>query len=292
MGPTRLDILPEINEYRRMITRTQIGFYGFLPLSIALLSGLRGTIYAPDLPAWKGILFWAVCGFFFWIVAGYVYWLMSKSGLNSGPKKLTALVLSGFTSMCISYFFVGSVIQLSYGFFPGFETLIDVRSGMLKDGFWSFVFGRNAFGGILTFSAAVLIRDRMLTGTWLDAADRINDRHNNAHTPGTEKFAPPVFLTKTNPRLGQNLVALQAQEHYLKVYTDTGSELILYRFGDAITELKNWPGLRVHRSFWVAKNAITGVEPKGRSYELTLNNGLRIPVSQSYRSALEIFEVL
>ena len=51
-------------------------------------------------------------------------------------------------------------------------------------------------------------------------------------------------------------------------------------------DLKDYPGLRVHRSFWIANAAVTETVQDGRRVFLQLVNGLRIPVSQSYLLAV------
>lgn len=100
-------------------------------------------------------------------------------------------------------------------------------------------------------------------------------------TPDPAVQSVPLF--RRHPELGQRqLLAIEAQEHYIKVYTDQGADLILYRFNDAVEDLKDYPGLRVHRSFWIANAAVTEAVQDGRRVFLQLVNGLRIPVSQSY----------
>jgi hypothetical protein len=83
------------------------------------------------------------------------------------------------------------------------------------------------------------------------------------------------------------LLAVEAQDHYLRVHTDAGEELITARFGDAMEELAGWPGFRTHRSWWVAACAIDGVRwSRGRG-ELRLTTGLIVPVSRSQAQALK-----
>ena len=43
---------------------------------------------------------------------------------------------------------------------------------------------------------------------------------------------------------------------------------------------------------WVAEDAVVAVEPAGKSYRLTLRNGLTIPVSLSYRGAVQQHRLL
>lgn len=81
------------------------------------------------------------------------------------------------------------------------------------------------------------------------------------------------------------LLALAAEDHYLRVYTDRGEALILRRFGDAVEDIAGLDGLQVHRGWWVAKDAVRGSEREGERTFLVLSNGVRVPVSRSYARA-------
>ena len=98
--------------------------------------------------------------------------------------------------------------------------------------------------------------------------------------------SPPKLLARLSPRLGADLIALQGEDHYVRVHTALGSELLLMRLGDAIEELGGFAGERVHRSWWVAREAVAGARISGRRACLTLSNGLETPVSREATSRL------
>jgi hypothetical protein len=83
------------------------------------------------------------------------------------------------------------------------------------------------------------------------------------------------------------LVAVEAEDHYLRVHTDAGDELITARFADALAELTQAHGFRVHRSWWVAADAIEKVRWRRGGGEASLRGGLAVPVSRTYASALK-----
>ena len=93
----------------------------------------------------------------------------------------------------------------------------------------------------------------------------------------------PAWLS---PRLGQDILALQGEDHYVRVHTPLGSELLLMRLRDAIKDLDGRAGERVHRSWWVAREAVGGVRANGRRMSLTLTNGLEVPVSREATARL------
>lgn len=102
-------------------------------------------------------------------------------------------------------------------------------------------------------------------------------------TAATALPAEPRLYARIPPRLGRDLLALAMEDHYVRVHTALGSDLILMRLRDAVAELDGVPGLQVHRSHWVAADAVAAVErrPDGKM-TLVLTNGLRVPVSRSY----------
>jgi hypothetical protein len=83
------------------------------------------------------------------------------------------------------------------------------------------------------------------------------------------------------------LLAVEAEDHYLRVHTDSGEELITLRFADALEELAAAPGFRTHRSWWVAACALEAVRWRRGRGEARLSSGLVIPVSRSQAGALK-----
>lgn len=78
--------------------------------------------------------------------------------------------------------------------------------------------------------------------------------------------------------------AISSEDHYLRVHTSLGEELILMRLADAVRELNGADGLQVHRSWWVSKAGVSDEKRvDGRSL-LVLESGTEVPVSRSYRA--------
>lgn len=99
---------------------------------------------------------------------------------------------------------------------------------------------------------------------------------------------PPVrFLDRLPPKLkGGTLYAVQAEDHYLRIRTSKGSDLILMRLTDAIAELEGIEGAQTHRSWWVAKDGYTEVKRAERRMTLVLKDGAEAPVSRPNAAAL------
>ncbi len=109
----------------------------------------------------------------------------------------------------------------------------------------------------------------------------------NAPAAGPEQTPHSAFLNRLPKDIGTDIVALEAQEHYTKVYTRLGTALVLYRFGDAVKDMALQSGIQVHRSFWIKTDAIESIDRSGRTYEVTMKTGLKVPVSRSYKVKID-----
>lgn len=108
--------------------------------------------------------------------------------------------------------------------------------------------------------------------------------------PDFANLAVSPLLSALPAGLGYDIVALKSEDHYLRVFTDRGDALILYRLATAIEELEGvgFDGLRVHRSFWVRRDAVASGSQEGRQSWLMLNNKVKVPVSQTYRETARL----
>jgi len=127
----------------------------------------------------------------------------------------------------------------------------------------------------------------------IDGALRLRDGEEELPPPEEKaEFAPPsatdaTLLARLPARSRAELLHLRMQDHYVEVHTTAGSEMLLLRFRDALSEVEGVNGLQVHRSHWVARNAVAGVERRGGGrIALRLVNGSRVPVSRSFAPLL------
>ena len=98
---------------------------------------------------------------------------------------------------------------------------------------------------------------------------------------GDEAPPGPAFVRRLPPRLaGARVYAVRSEDHYLRVFTSGGEDLILMRLSDAIAELDGLEGAQTHRSWWVAREAVQGVEREGDRVYLKLEGDGRVPVSR------------
>lgn len=105
--------------------------------------------------------------------------------------------------------------------------------------------------------------------------------------------APPTpapqspLLDALPAALGSDVLALEMEDHYVRVHTALGSELVLMRLRDAMTHMTDIEGLQTHRSWWVARGAVEDVVREGRNVRLVLARGIEAPVSRAQVSELK-----
>jgi DNA-binding LytR/AlgR family response regulator len=110
----------------------------------------------------------------------------------------------------------------------------------------------------------------------------------SAHSAGARTDEPageeagPLAQGRLARSLRGDLVALEAEDHYVRVHHPSGSTLILHRFSDALAEIDPRAGLQVHRGWWVASDAVAGTFMRGGKRWLKLTNGLEVPVSRTH----------
>ncbi len=127
------------------------------------------------------------------------------------------------------------------------------------------------YGSVLVISAA-------MTGIMMLATQ-----------PGAVTHAPPQgapqtqvrFMERLPPKLkGALIYAVSAEDHYLRLHTSKGSDLILMRLSDALVELEGLEGAQTHRSWWVSRDAVETARREGDRMTLVLKGGAEAPVSR------------
>ena len=112
-------------------------------------------------------------------------------------------------------------------------------------------------------------------------------RRDRTHPEVQAPPAPPKFLERLPLKLrGAEIWAIEAEDHYLRLHTSKGQDLILLRLADAVAELDGIEGAQVHRSWWVARDAIVDAKRGDGRATLTLKDGAEVPVSRTYAGEL------
>jgi LytTr DNA-binding domain len=162
---------------------------------------------------------------------------------------------------------------------PGTAEVVLVHSWLARPIPWQ------AFGQIYPDNAFLTVVISVLIGLFVEQrlhARADAERARVAELPQAGPGPGPDFFRRIPPALGHDLLALEMEDHYLRIHTMVGSDLILLRMRDALGELGPKRGRQVHRSWWVADGAVSATE-RGARPQLVLRNGLKVPVSKSFR---------
>lgn len=113
------------------------------------------------------------------------------------------------------------------------------------------------------------------------AAMEILAREKPVEPKTPEQPEPPRLITRLPIEKRGALISLSVNDHYVDVTTDAGRHMLLIRLKDAIEETVPVDGLRIHRSHWVAINAVSAVRRENGKVFIETNAGDRLPVSRS-----------
>lgn len=100
--------------------------------------------------------------------------------------------------------------------------------------------------------------------------------------PSPQLMPEPDWLDQLPSRLGRELILLHAQDHYVCAETKLGQTLIRTTLQEAAQDLGEY-GVRLHRSWWVARSAIKAHRYRKGAPVVVLKNGRELPVGRTYR---------
>jgi len=235
---------------------------------------------------WRGFLIATIAAFFMAIIGAvgtdeapivkrFVYWLVvMETGALLGA--FVSPVIRGWGRLRHLVFAEGALVSI----------VIAVPLTMVLIGANTVFF--RSFGGwedaLITFAVVLMVSLLMTTLNYATAPVQVVVSADAEPPPQPRSVR---LATRLPLRLQHATIqALEAEDHYLRVHTDLGSELILMRLSDAIVELDGLDGAQCHRSWWVARSAVVDVIKRDGRATLSLNANIEVPVSRTYLPAL------
>ncbi len=82
------------------------------------------------------------------------------------------------------------------------------------------------------------------------------------------------------------ILFITSEEHYLRIVSVERTRHVRGRIADIEAQMPQSVGLRVHRSHWVARQAVTGTERDSGGLRLVLSCGTRIPIARGRQAAV------
>lgn len=135
--------------------------------------------------------------------------------------------------------------------------------------------------GVVGAVVTVLFNLLPATGPGRDQPPRPAASSDAATVPFEPLQPPNPLLDQLPAALGSDVIALEMEDHYVRVHTALGSALVLMRLRDATAHLAHVEGREVHRSWWVARLAVEDVKREGRNVRLVLPRGIEAPVARA-----------
>jgi hypothetical protein len=224
------------------------------------LAGPFGTFNGMTLPERVG--FWTLAtGLSIAIGVSTAVWVDRR--MSAGPRIMRDLAVASVLTVC----FTPLLYLLVFQFTGGVDVQMSVLEMALVVFTVPFVVGM--------FRAAIQIgHGQSATGPM-------------ANTQATPDGMPePRLFARIDAARRGALVSISGRDHYVDVVTEAGQTEILIRFSDALRELDGVQGLQVHRSHWVAADAVAGTQRAGGKVCVVLRDGRQVPVSRPYRQAV------
>ncbi len=265
-----------------------LAFYLGVPVTVGIYGALNNWELLREAGYVQGIGFYLAHSLPPWMVTC----LMTTSVMYALRQwKPSPWVIMGIGSV-IAAFIVAPALNWLTGEFEarwGLDGMHDQVAPMLSASFWRYLTTATIMWFLVNF-----IFDRFLglpryrytlpRGYDFKEAPKIDAERPAGSLP------LPNFLTRAPNALEvDDVLAIKAEQHYIRLITEAREYMLLYRFSDAVNELEPSVGQQVHRSFWVNNTAIDSVRPRAKKFILTLTNGFEVPVSGPYHAVVKEF---
>lgn len=227
---------------------------------LGLILGFLGPFGSYNMPLLQRLIYWIVIfnlGYFIYYISHQITGRLFDYG-NKDSYPIVKFILPTLLA------------SVPLSFLVGFSTLIlfDTKSSL--------------------FSIALMVFPQVLIlGLVIDSLLRLI--HRDQSQVKSSKIDKPgkLFIDRLPTELGEELICAVMEDHYMNVYTDKGSHMLLIRMKDALIELKDYKGTQVHRSSWVVINKVKEVKKVARKTLLVMTNNIEISVSRKYLSAIK-----
>lgn len=259
-------------------------FYVGVPLIVAVYAALNNWAVLQVAGYTGTLLFYAGHAFIPWWTTCLVTWLVMQ-GLKAWRPPQLAILTIGTVLACFVVLPYSQWLTESFaaGWLPGDADGV-ASSVHIHDeiGFWTFLIRASVI-----WVAVNLVFDRFLGLPRYRYDARVAAPASEAVEPPSGVESAPRFLQRLPANISaDDVIALKAEQHYVKVFTPERSFMTLYRFSDAVAEMDPNAGQQVHRSYWVRSDAIKSIKRESRKYSVELINDMLVPISAPNRGLI------
>ena len=257
-----------------------------VPLIIAVYAGMNNWEIRHAAGFGASLTFYAAHAFLPWWITCLSTTLFKKLLTRWKPPWLVLLLLGHFLGATLVLPYSNWLMGLYENAIAGLG-VTHARIAFLSTDFWNYLLR----AGVIWFGINFLF-DRFIGlplyrytiprgyGNGSAAAETPHSATTESGWPGLT----PAFVSRlANNLLPDDIVAIKAEQHYIKIFSPDRNHMVLYRFSDAVNELPPELGKQVHRSYWVKTDAIESVHARAKDFYLNMRTGEKIPVSGPYQ---------
>ena len=236
---------------------------------IFTVTGPFGT--ADRLPPLARLAYWFIIHAAAWTIA-ILFSLLAERLLAGVVKSMLARMMIGSLVAALP---IGLALALiGYGFFAETPTLASLAASILNTAPLCVLFCILAY---LTMSDSLRAENGKESAS-TSAAPVVP----GAEADPARSRAP--LVERLQPGNRGALLRLAVTDHYTEVVTARGRELLLLRFSDALNEVGDTAGMRLHRSHWIADAHVEHVSQQDGRMTVVTKSGEHLPVSRTYRA--------
>jgi hypothetical protein len=268
--------------------------YFFVPILLGFALGVHRAGFGRYFSAWGSIVVWEVHFIIFWgccMAASAV--LLAIPGLRSVDLRIRLVVAALLGAMlCRPIFWITYQLRAAYALQFGADARTVSRPIEIFDPSVRFLllmvelYGPNiAMWTVSSWALTQYLPIPFLhcTGAATGGSVDNDERRTEAASRDLrgEREVELAWIGRVKPEIGRKLRWLKAEGHYVQVRTSLGCDLIHYRLSDAVDQLGHL-GLQVHRSYWVAYDAIREEGVRFDAGSIRFADGEEVPVGPSY----------
>jgi hypothetical protein len=227
----------------------------------ALILGFLGPFGSFNMPLLERLLYWFVLFNLGYIIYFYAYKLSDWIFNNKQPP----IVVSYTFPSLVSSVPISILVVLASSYFSNIN-----------------IFSLKYF--------LLVLPNVFILGVIIDTIMKLIHRPHEAEN--IEVIPGENFINRLPKNIGKELICISMEDHYLLAYTDLGNHMMLMRMKDAMIELKEYPGMQVHRSYWVATKHVSHSVKNLRKNILVMSNNMEIPVSRKYLALVKEAKLL
>lgn len=262
----------------------------FAPVLLAAALGwFRAGTVARELSLPYAVLFWLCIWLGYWVVAGAATLGLERVSASLRARPWLALLLGGLCASAASAFYLEPYLGIFDGLLSDERRLRIAEFGALPLATRVPAAMLNSMLGVVVWVSvnllALRIAPRESAPLRADSPIATEPAAQSVPSQVSELSAPaaPLFSGLLAEGISAaDIIAIQAQDHYVMVYTAQAKQLILYRFRNAVSELAHVPGGQVHRSWWISA-AVAAASRKSTSTAFKIRDDLVVPIGRSWR---------